>query len=113
MDSFSIKTTENMFVLYTEYIDCIVCLIMLSQFYNCKYLYKKKIVMRNIFCEFEISTYNTLCSRRPCFKSNKRPWWPSCFFKMRPKIFPGKIFMVTNISCKFEKASYNIFLLER
>ena len=36
---FQLKTTENMIVLYTEYIDCIVCLIMLSHFCNCKYLY--------------------------------------------------------------------------
>ena len=37
---FLLKMSENMIVLYTEYIDCIVCLIMLSHFCICKYLYK-------------------------------------------------------------------------
>ena len=37
---FLLKTTENMVVLYTECIDCIVCLIMLSRFCKCKYLYE-------------------------------------------------------------------------
>ena len=43
---------------------------------------------------------------------NKRPWWPSCFSN-EAKNIPRQDLMVMNISYKFEKASYNIFLLER
>ena len=51
-------------------------------------------VMTNISCEFEISTYNTLCSRGPTklpTESRKKPVAAILFFKMRPKILPGKI----------------------
>ena len=34
-------------------------------------------------------------------------------FQSKAKNIPRQDFMVMNISCKFEKASYNIFLLER
>ena len=53
--------------------------------------------MRNISCEFEISTYNNLCSRGP---TN---------FQNEVQNIPRLDFMVMNISCKFGKASYNIF----
>ena len=43
---FLLKTTENMIVLYTKYIDCIVCLIMLSHFCKCKYLYETIIIKK-------------------------------------------------------------------
>ena len=51
--------------------------------------------MMNISWEFEISTYNNLCSRGPkklLSESRKRPVAAILFFKMRPKIFPGKIY---------------------
>ena len=51
-------------------------------------------VMRNIPCEFEISTYNTLCSGGPpkvLAEVKKMPMAAILFFKMRPKIFPGKM----------------------
>ena len=47
---FLLKTTENLIVLYTEYIDCIVCLIMLSYFCKCKYLREKKTRSLLSFC---------------------------------------------------------------
>ena len=56
-------------------------------------------VMRNIFCEFEISTYNTLCSGG------------HLVFQNEAKNILRQDFMVMNISCKFEKASYNTFFV--
>ena len=73
-------------------------------------------VMRNIFCEFVISTYNTLCSRGPTkVLALSRINFPGghLVFQNEAKNIPRQDFMVMNISCKFEKASYNIFLLER
>ena len=72
--------------------------------------------MRNIFCEFEISTYNTLCSRGPTkVLALSRINVPGghLVFQNKTKNIPMQDFMVMNISCKCEKASYNIFLLER
>ena len=72
-------------------------------------------IMINISREFEISTYNTLCSRGPTkllAKSRKKmPVATMLFFKMRPKNIPRQDFMVMNISCKCEKSSYNIFFV--
>ena len=69
-------------------------------------------IMRNISCEFEISTYNTLCSRGP----TKVLVWSQInvpgghlVFQNEAKNIPRQHFMVINISCKLEKASYNIF----
>ena len=72
--------------------------------------------MRKIFCEFEISTYNTLCSRGPTkvlalSRINVPGSHPE--IQNEAKNISRQDFMVMNISCKFEKASYNIFLLER
>ena len=72
--------------------------------------------MRNIFCEFEISIYNTLCSREPTkvlVLSRINVSGGHLVFQNEAKNIPRQDFMVMNISCKFEKASYNIFLLER
>ena len=72
--------------------------------------------MRNIPCKFEISTYNTLCSRGPpkvLAESRKTARGGHLVFQNEAKNIPGQDFMVMNISCKFEKASYNTFLLER
>ena len=68
-------------------------------------------VMRNISGKFEISTYNTLCSRGPTkvlAESQKKTVAAILFFKMRPN---RQYFMVMNTSCKFEKASYNFFFV--
>ena len=73
-------------------------------------------VMWNIFCEFEISTYNTLCSRGPTkVLTLSRINVPGghLVFQSEAKNIPRQDFMVMNISCKFENARYNIFLLER
>ena len=73
-------------------------------------------VMRNIFCKFEISIYNTLCSRTPTkVLALSRINVPGghLVFQNEAKNIPRQDFMVMNISCKFEKASYNIFFLER
>ena len=71
-------------------------------------------IMRNISCEFEISTYNTLCSRGP----TKVLVWSQInvpgghlVFQNEAKNIPREHFMVINISCKLEKASYNIFFI--
>ena len=45
--------------------------------------------------------------QKSLLKVEKTPVVAILFFKMRPKIFQD--FMVMNISCKFEKASCNIF----
>ena len=68
--------------------------------------------MRNIFCEFEISTYNTLCSTEPTkvlALSGINVPGGHFVFQNEAKNIPMQDFMVMNISCKFEKASYNIF----
>ena len=68
-------------------------------------------VLRNIFCEFEISTYNTLCSRGPTkvlAESQINVRGGHLVFQNEDKNIPRQDFMVMNISCKFEKASYNI-----
>ena len=49
-------------------------------------------VIMNIFCKFEISTYNSLYSRGPTKllgEGQKTPMAAILFFKIRPKIFPG------------------------
>ena len=72
--------------------------------------------MRNIPCEFEISTYNTLCSRGPAkvlAESRKKRSGSHLVFQNEAKNIPIQDFMVMNISCKFEKATYNIFSVER
>ena len=70
--------------------------------------------MRNIFCEFEISTYNTLSSRGPTkvlALSQINVPGSQLVFQNEAKNTPRQDFMVMNISCKFEKASYNIFFV--
>ena len=72
--------------------------------------------MRNIFCEFQISTYNTICSRGPkkvLALSQINVPGGHLVFQNEAKNIPRQNFMVMNISCKFEKARYNSFLLER
>ena len=69
-------------------------------------------VTRNIFCEFEISTYNTLCSRGPTkVLALSRINFPGghLIFQNEAKNIPRQDFMVINIPCKFETSSYNIF----
>ena len=70
--------------------------------------------MRNIPSEFEISTYNTLCSRGPpkvLAESGKNACGDHLVFQNEAKNTPRQDFMVMNISCKFEKASYNIIFV--
>ena len=70
--------------------------------------------MRNIFCEFEISTYNTLCSRGPTkvlALSQINVPGGHLVFQNKAKNIPRQDFMVMNICCKFEKASHNIFFV--
>ena len=65
-------------------------------------------VMRNIFCEFEISTYNILCSRGPTkvlALSRINVPGSHLVFQTEAKNILRQDFMVM---CKFEKASYNI-----
>ena len=69
--------------------------------------------MRNIPCEFEISTYNTLCSRGPTkvlAESQKNARGGHLVFQNEAKNIPRQDFMGMNISCKFEKASYIFFV---
>ena len=71
--------------------------------------------MRNIPCEFEISIYNTLCSRGPpkvLAESKKTARCGHLAFQNEAKNIPRQDFMVMNTSCKFEKASYNIFFVK-
>ena len=71
-------------------------------------------VMWNIFCEFEISTYKTLCSRGPTkilALSRTNVPWGHLVFQNEAKNIPREDFMIMNISCKFEKSSYNIFFV--
>ena len=67
--------------------------------------------MGNISCEFEISTYNTLCSRGPTkvLAESKNARGGHLVFQNEAKNIPWQDFMVMNITCKFEKGSYNIF----
>ena len=55
---------------------------------------RQDFVMINISSEFEICTYNTLCSRGPpkvlAESRKKMPVAAILCFKMRLKIFPGK-----------------------
>ena len=70
--------------------------------------------MRKIPCEFEISTYNTLCFRGPpkvLAENRKNARGGHLVFQNEAKNIPRQDFMVMNISCKFEKASYNIFFV--
>ena len=70
--------------------------------------------MRNIPCEFEISSYNTLCSRGPLkvlAESRKNAPGGHLVFQNEAKNIPRQDFMVINISRKFEKASYNLFFV--
>ena len=70
-------------------------------------------VMWNIFCEFE-STYNTLCCRGPTkvlAESQINVPGGHLVFQNEAKNTPRQDFMVMNISCKFEKASYNIIFV--
>ena len=70
--------------------------------------------MWNIFCEFEISTYNTLCSSGPTkVPALSRINVPGSHlvFQNEAKNIPRQDFMVMNISCKCEKARYNIFFV--
>ena len=63
-------------------------------------------VMGNISCEFEISTFNTLCSRGPTkvlAESRKNTHGSHVVFQNEAKNIPGQDFMVMNISCKFEQ----------
>ena len=70
--------------------------------------------MQNIFWEFEISTYNTLCSRGPTnviALSQINVPDGLLVFQNEAKNIPRQDFMVMNISCKFEKARYNNFFV--
>ena len=72
-------------------------------------------VMMNISCEFKIFTYHTLCSRGPTkllAESWKNARGSHLVFQNEARNIPRQDFMVMNISCKFEKSSYNIFMLE-
>ena len=73
-------------------------------------------IMRNISCEFEISTYNTLCSRGPpkvLVQSRKTPVAAILFFKMMPKIFPGKILWLCIYPANLIRLAIIFFSLER
>ena len=69
--------------------------------------------MRNISCKFEISIIPIALEgqQKSLFKVEQTSLVAILFFKMRPKNIPSQDFMVINISCKFEKASYNIFFV--
>ena len=71
--------------------------------------------MRKIPCEFEMSTYNTLCSRGPpkvLAESRKNARGGHLVFQNKAKNIPRQDVMVMNISCKFDKASYNIYFVK-
>ena len=71
-------------------------------------------VMGNIPCKFEISIYNTLCSKGPSkvlAESRKNTRGGHLVLQNEAKNIPRQDFMDMNISCKFEKGSYNIFSL--
>ena len=66
--------------------------------------------MMNISCKFEISTYNILCSRGPTkllAESRKNACGGHLVFQNEAKNIPRQDFMAMNISCKFEKSTYN------
>ena len=68
--------------------------------------------MRNIPCEFEISTYNTFRPRGPpkvLAESRKNAHGSHLVFQNEAKKIPRQDFMVMNIS--FEKASFYIFFV--
>ena len=70
--------------------------------------------MGNISCEFQISTYSTLCSTGPTkvlAESRKNARGSHLVFQNEAKNIPRQDFMVMNISFKFEKGTYNIFSL--
>ena len=70
--------------------------------------------MTNISCQFEIYTYNTLCSRGPTkvlALSGINIPGSHLVFQNEAKNIPRQHFMVINITCKLEKASYNIFFV--
>ena len=70
-------------------------------------------VMMNICCEFQISTYNTLWSRGPTkllAESRKNARGGHLVFQNEAKSISRQDFLVMNISCKFEKSSYNFFV---
>ena len=75
-----------------------------------KNISSQDIVMRNIFCEFEISTYNTLYSRQKVLALS-RTNVPGGHLVFQNKAQNRQDFMVMNISCKFEKTRYIFFLL--
>ena len=61
-----------------------------------------------------MSTYNTLWSRGPTkllAESRKKSGGGHVVFQNEGRNIPGQDFMVMNVSCKFEKASYNIFFV--
>ena len=71
-------------------------------------------VLINISCEFEISIYNTICSggpRKLLAESRKNTRGGHLVFQSEAKNNPRQDFMVMNVSCKVEKASYNIFFI--
>ena len=75
----------------------------------------QEFVMGNIYCELEISTYNTLCSRGPTkvlAESQKNFRGGHLVFQNEAKNIPRQDFMVMKLSCKFEKGSYNIFFIK-
>ena len=72
--------------------------------------FSQDFVMMNISCEFEISTYNALCSREPIklLAESQNAHGGHLVFQNKAKNIPRQDFMVMNISCKFEKSTYNI-----
>ena len=57
--------------------------------------------MMNISCEFEIPTYNTLCSREPAKllpKSRKNPHGGYLVFQNEAKNIPREDFVMVNMS---------------
>ena len=71
-------------------------------------------VMRNIFCEFEISTYNTLCSRGPTkvlALSQINVPGGHLVFQNEVKNIPRQDFMVMNISCKLRRLAIIFFFV--
>ena len=73
-------------------------------------------IMTNISCQFEIYTYNTLCSRGPTkvlALSQINVPGGHLIFQSEAKNISRQHFMVINTSCKPEKVSYNIFFLVR
>ena len=77
-------------------------------------IFRQDFVIMNTSCEFETSTNNTLCPRGPrklLSENKKNPCGGHLVFQNEAENIPRQDFMVMNISCKFEKASYNIFLV--